>query len=47
MKELKAYIKSTANYFRKEQENIRGNIEKLQNSFAETNWAKDNKEQNE
>ena len=33
---LRAEIKSNADFFRKEIENIRRNIEKLENSFAET-----------
>ena len=35
MKELRADIKSYADYFRKEPKNIRRNQEKLENSFAE------------
>ena len=36
MKGLKVEMNSNADYFRKELENIRRNIEKLENSFAET-----------
>ena len=36
IKELKVYVNSNANSFRKELENIRQNIEILENSFAET-----------
>ena len=36
IKKLRVDMKSNADLFRKELENIRGNIEKLQNSFADT-----------
>ena len=35
IKELRLDINSNTDSFRKEEENIRGNIEKLENSFAE------------
>ena len=36
MKELRVDMNSNADYFRKEQENVRRSQEKLENSFAET-----------
>ena len=48
MKELRADIISSTDYFRQELENIRRNIEKLENSFAEMQTeVKVTKEQNE